>query len=87
MTDIRKYLSEIGRAGGLKSRRRLDPETARQMVRVREARRAFLRFHAECFWSSAPDFVVGAGDVAWVAEQLQKHGGADAWRVAGRLCR
>lgn len=87
MTEIRKYLAEIGRAGGLKSRRRLDPDTARQTVRVREARRAFQRFHAECFWPSPPDLAVGAADVSWVAEQLQKHGGADAWRVAGKLCR
>lgn len=87
MTEIRKYLAEIGRVGGLKSRRRLDPETARQMVRVREARRAFRRFHVECFWSSPPDLAVGAGDISWVAEQLQKHGGAEAWRVASKLCR
>jgi hypothetical protein len=87
MTEIRKYLAEIGRAGGLKSRRRLDPATARQMVRVREARRAFRRFHAECFWSSSPDLAIGSDDISWVVEQLQKHGGAEAWRVASRLCR
>ena len=26
-------------------------------------------------------------DVAWVAEQLRRHGGREAWEVAGRLCR
>jgi hypothetical protein len=36
--DIRSYLAEIGTTRGRKSRRTLDPETARQMVRVRGAR-------------------------------------------------
>jgi hypothetical protein len=85
--NVRAYLAEIGRRGGRKSRRALDPEMARAMVRVREARRAYRRFHAECFWSFAPDFEVGQSDVAWVAEQLRKHGGRDAWEVASRLCR
>ena len=38
--SVKAYLAEIGRRGGRKSRRALDPETARAMVRVREARRA-----------------------------------------------
>jgi hypothetical protein len=40
MSKIRRYLAEIGARGGRKSRRKLDPETAREMVRVREAKRA-----------------------------------------------
>ena len=84
---MRAYLAEIGRRGGRKSRRQLDPETARAMVRVREARRAFRRFHAECFWSFDPAYPIGASDIAWVVEQLRKHGGRDAWQVATKLCR
>lgn len=84
---VRAYLAEIGRRGGRKSRRALEPETARNMVRVREARRLYRRFHAECFWSFDPDYRVGPLDVAWVAEQLRKHGGRDAWEVASKLCR
>lgn len=84
---VKTYLAEIGRRGGRKSRRVLDPETARWMVRVREARRAYRRFHAECFWSFDPDYRVGPSDVPWVAEQLRKHGGRDAWKVATTLCR
>lgn len=84
---IRDYLAGIGRRGGRKSRRVLDPETARAMVRVREARRAYRRFHAECFWSFDPAYPVGTSDVAWVAAQLRKHGGREAWHVAERLCR
>ena len=84
---VRAYLSRIGRKGGKKSRRTLDPETARRMVAVREARRAFRRFHSACFWSYRKDLVIGVQDVPWVAEQLMKHGGRDAWEVAHRLCR
>ena len=84
---VKAYLAEIGRRGGRKSRRVLEPGTARDMVRVREARRAYRRFHARCFWSFDPEYRVGAADVAWVAEQLRKHGGRDAWNVASKLCR
>ena len=87
MSTIRKYLAGIGRRGGLKSRRTLDPEAARDMVRVREARRAFRRFNADCFWSFRQDLVIGRDDVAWVAEQLMKHGTREAWLVGARLCR
>lgn len=86
MSEIRKYLSEIGRKGGLRSRRKLDADTARSMVRVREARRAFRRFYADCFWSYRPDLVIGRDDVAWVAEQLMKHGTREAWLAGARLC-
>ncbi len=87
MTTISKYFASIGRTGGLKSRRALDSVTARRMVQIREARRAFRRFHTECFWSYSPDLVVGADGIVWVAEELQKHGGVEAWHVASRLCR
>lgn len=56
------------------------------MVRVREARRAYRRFHTECFWSFDPDYLVGPSDVAWVATQLRRHGGRDAWNLARKLC-
>lgn len=85
--EIRKYLSSIGQRGGQKSRRVLSADAARDMVRVREARRAFRRFHASCFWSFDPNYVVTASDVPWVVEQLRKHGGRSAWEAANRLCR
>lgn len=87
MPSHREYLRQIGRRGGLKSRRVLAPEAARDMVRVREARRAFRRFRTTCFWSYRPDLPIALGDVAWVAEQLRKHGDRAAWRVAAKLCR
>ena len=84
---ISAYLAEVGRRGGRKSRRTLDPETARSMVRVRQARRAYRRFHARCFWSYDPSYRVGIEDIPWVVAQLRKHGGRDAWDVASALCR
>ena len=87
MTDkIREYLAEIGRRGGQKSRRTLDPETARSMVRVREARRAYRRFRTSCFWSYRPDLHIGLDDVDWVAETLMKNGNREAWQVGRSLC-
>ena len=85
-SNVKEYLAEIGRRGGRKSRRSLDSETARAMVRVREARRVYRRFHARCFWSFNPDYRVGPSDIAWVVEQLRKHGGRDAWEAAEKLC-
>lgn len=87
MSAVRKYLATIGRRGGLKSRRTLDPATAREMAKIREARRAFRRFHPSCFWSYRCDLPITLGDVPWVAEQLMKHGNREAWRVGARLCR
>jgi len=85
--EIKRYLAEIGRRGGIKSRRTLDPVTARDMVRVREARRAFRRFRTACFWSYRADLRITRDDVPWVAEQLMKHGNREAWRTGARLCR
>ena len=84
---IRNYFSKIGRRGGLKSRRTLGSATARDMVRVRETRRAFRRFHAQCFWSYDPDALLGLEDIPWVVEQLRKNGGRQAWEAAMKLCR
>lgn len=88
MSDaIKKYLAEIGRKGGKKSRRQLDPEDARAMVQVREARRAYRTYHARCFWSYSPDLVIGRQDVSWVAENLMKYGDRQAWEKGASLCR
>jgi len=83
---VKEYLAEIGRRGGRKSRRRLDPSAARSMVRVREARRAYRRFHARCFWSYDPGYVITLADVPWVAQELMKNGGRAGWELGARLC-
>lgn len=87
MNSIRSYLASIGAKGGRKSRRALAPEVARDMVRVREARRAYRKYHALCFWSYRPDLEITLADVPWVAEQLRKNGNRETWLLADRLCR
>lgn len=87
MSEIRRYLAEIGARGGRKSRRTLGADAARTMVKIRQARRAFRRFRDTCFWSYRPDLEIGPDDVPWVAEQLMKHGNREAWRIGARLCR
>lgn len=85
--SVRSYLAEIGRRGGAKSRRTLSSQAARDMVRLREARRAFRKYQTSCFWSYDPDRPLSAADIPWLVEQLQKHGGRQAWETAMRLCR
>jgi hypothetical protein len=41
--NVRKYLATIGKRGGLASRRVLTRSHAKQMVAIREAKRAALR--------------------------------------------
>jgi hypothetical protein len=84
---VRTYLAAIGRKGGRKSKRVLSEESARAMVKVREARKAFRQYFAQCFWSFDPRYVITAKDVAWVAEQLRKNGNRKAWEIADYLCR
>jgi hypothetical protein len=85
--SVRQYLRSIGRRGGRNSRRQLTPEQARDMVKVREARRAFRKFHTQCFWSFDPSYVVTLADVPWVAKQLMAHGGRAGWETGAKLCR
>jgi hypothetical protein len=40
---VRSYLSEIGRRGGITSRRKLTKSHAKKMVAIREAKRAALK--------------------------------------------
>ena len=41
--NVRKYLAAIGRRGGLASRRELTRSHAKQMVAIREAKRAAIK--------------------------------------------
>jgi hypothetical protein len=84
---VRAYFAKIGSRGGRRSRRVLSSEQSKEMLRVREARRAFTRFKALCFWSCNPGLKITKADVEWVAEMLMKHGNREAWEVAIRLCR
>ena len=56
------------------------------MVKVREARRAYRRYHTQCFWSFDPAYRVTLADVPWVAKQLMEHGGREGWEIGAKLC-
>ena len=72
---------------GSRSQRGLSSADARDMVRVREARRAFRAFHAQCFWFLRPDLQVSLDDVPEIVRGLRRNGGRKGFLVAARLCR
>jgi hypothetical protein len=84
---IREYMAAIGEKGGCKSRRKLTPGQARDMVRVREARKAFRKYYAHCFWSYNPDLEISIKDVPWIGEQMMKNGDRETWETGAKLCR
>jgi hypothetical protein len=83
--EVRNYLSKIGRKGGEKSRRRLSTQQARQMVAVREAQKAYLEHHAECFWSYDRSATIGHKDVSWIVQNLMNEGNRKTFEKARRL--
>lgn len=85
--EVRAFLSSIGKKGGQRSRRALSSRQAKEMVQVREARRAFNRYHAQCFWSYDPGMIISIHDVPWIAQTLKKNGNREAWEIAEKLCR
>ena len=85
--SVSHYLAAIGRIGGKKSRRRLSSEEARDMVLVRELRRAFREFYARCFWYLRPDVALTLDDLPEVVRGLRANGGREGFRRAARLCR
>ena len=86
-TSVSQYLAVIGRKGGRKSRRQLSSEQAREMVRVRELRRAFREFYARCFWYMRPDAHLTLDDLPEVVRGLRKNGGREGILRAAKLCR
>jgi hypothetical protein len=85
MRPINRYLAAIGARGGRKSRRTLSPEAAAAMVRVREAGRAYRRFHDQCFAAWPSDRRITAADIEWVAERLLAFGDDAARTKAVKL--
>jgi hypothetical protein len=83
--STRAYFAEIGRKGGLKSRRPLSRAQAQKMVAVRLARFAYHKYGTACFWSYARDLNVTADNACWVAEKLRRNGNRAAWRTAIRI--
>ena len=84
--ELTKYFSKIGKKGGKASRRTLDPVTAKNMVLVREAQRAYKKFHAQCFWSFDPKYKITTKDIKWIADQLKKNGNLKLWKIGVKLC-
>jgi hypothetical protein len=85
-SEIKAYLAKIGKIGGLRSRRKLSTQQSHQMLRIREARRAFKRFKTLCFWSYNSNLEIKASDIPWVIETLRKNGNREAWKIAEKLC-
>ena len=85
--EVRAYLAAIGRKGGAKSRRSLSSETAHDMVRVREARKIFREFYAQCFWFMRPDLRVTVDDIPELVRGLRQNGGRQGFLLAAKLCR
>ena len=56
-------------------------------VRVRMARRAFRRFHAQCFWYLRADLEITHAEVPVIVDGLKKNGGRAGYRIAAQLCR
>ena len=71
--------------GAARSRRTLSSAQARNMVRIREARRAFREFHAQCFWYMRRDMTVTLDDLPEIIRGLRQNGGRRGFLVAARL--
>ena len=84
--SVREYLARIGQKGGLKSRRSLSSEEARNMVRLRETRRAFRTFHAQCFWHMRDDMEITVADIPEIVRGLRLNGGRQGFLLAAKLC-
>jgi len=85
--EVRAYFAAIGRKGGTKSRRSLSSAAAHDMVRVREARKIFREFHAQCFWFMRPDLRVTIEDIPELVRGLRQNGGRKGFLLAAKLCR
>lgn len=86
-STISAYFARIGRKGGQRSRRTLSAEEARNMVRVRQARRLFRKYHAQCFWFMRDDMILSLADVPEIVRGLRQNGGREGFLLAARLCR
>ena len=56
-------------------------------ARLRTARRAFRRFHGQCFWYLRPDLEITLADLPMIVDGLRKNGGRSGFLLAAKLCR
>ena len=56
-------------------------------ARLGTARRAFRRFHAQCFWYLRADLEITLADLPMIVDGLRKNGGHSGFLLAAKLCR
>ncbi len=61
-------------------------DAAARRRRLELARKAFLDFHALCFWSYREDAEITEEKIPFVIRGLREHGGLRGYRVAAELC-
>lgn len=85
--SVSEYMARIGSRGGSRSRRNLSPEDARKMVHVREARKIFRQYRAQCFWYMPLETEIGYSDIPAIVRGLKQYGGRQGFLLAAKLCR
>ncbi|MGA2657781.1 MAG: hypothetical protein ABSH34_09705 [Verrucomicrobiota bacterium] len=61
-------------------------DTAARLRRLQLARKAFLEFYAQCFWSYREDAEITEDKIPFVIRGLREHGGLAGYRIAAELC-
>lgn len=84
---LQAHLRTLGSQGGKKSRRTLDPATARKMVALREARKAYREHRHEYFWYCRDDLLIRDEHVPFVVRGLMNEGNRAAFEKARRIKR
>lgn len=79
-------MAQIGSKGGSKSKRKLSAEDARMMVKLREARRAYKKYYAMCFWHMKEDLIPKRKDLSIIAKYLKRYGDRQAYIIGRKLC-
>ena len=91
MTDTQdppqSHFTRIGPKAGSRIRRSRSSADDQDVVRVRDARRAFRDFYAQCFWYLRPDMQITLREVPQIVRGLRQNGGRQGFLVAERLCR
>ena len=57
------------------------------LVRLREARRAFATFYSPCFWYLRENMTITLADVPEIVRGLRQNGGRQGFLLAAKLCR
>ena len=56
-------------------------------ARLHTARRAYRRFHGQCFWYLRADLEITLADLPMIVDGLRKNGGHSGFLLAAKLCR